>query len=157
MCLLGGDFIECVTQIFELVYSFYFPFFPVPLILFIFPLSLIEHHHFRLLNIHFQLFLPDILSQFFIISLIFISLFTTITKSGSKLSLYLPHYRPSSLVLSLTFHPYIINESTTFERATNERATKESRNMSAATKERHDKRAPRQKSAATKERRDKIA
>jgi hypothetical protein len=41
-------------------------------------------------------------------------------------------------------------ESTTFERATNERATKESRNMSAATKERSDKRAPRQKSAATK-------
>jgi hypothetical protein len=38
------------------------------------------------------------------------------------------------------------NESTTFERATNERATKESRNMSAATKERHDKRAPRQNS-----------
>jgi hypothetical protein len=36
-------------------------------------------------------------------------------------------------------------ESTTFERA-----TKESRNMSAATKERSDKRAPRQKSAATK-------
>jgi hypothetical protein len=48
-------------------------------------------------------------------------------------------------------------ESTTFERATNERATKESRNMSAATKERSDKRAPRQKSAATKERRDKLA
>jgi hypothetical protein len=48
-------------------------------------------------------------------------------------------------------------ESTTFERATNERATKESRNMSAATKERSDKRAPRQKSAATKERRDKRA
>jgi hypothetical protein len=43
-------------------------------------------------------------------------------------------------------------ESTTFERA-----TKESRNMSAATKERSDKRAPRQKSAATKERRDKLA
>jgi hypothetical protein len=38
------------------------------------------------------------------------------------------------------------HESTTFERATNERATKESRNMSAATKERHDKRAPRQNS-----------
>jgi hypothetical protein len=37
-------------------------------------------------------------------------------------------------------------ESTTFERATNERATKESRNMSAATKERSDKRAPRQNS-----------
>jgi hypothetical protein len=57
--------------------------------------------------------------------------------------------------------PLIINnrffKSTTFERATNERATKESRNMSAATKERSDKRAPRQKSAATKERRDKIA
>jgi hypothetical protein len=33
------------------------------------------------------------------------------------------------------------DESTTFERA-----TKESRNMSAATKERHDKRAPRQNS-----------
>jgi hypothetical protein len=48
-------------------------------------------------------------------------------------------------------------ESTTFERVTNERATKESRNMSTATKERSDKRAPRQKSAATKERRDKIA
>ncbi|KAJ3626850.1 hypothetical protein MTP99_017317 [Tenebrio molitor] len=50
-------------------------------------------------------------------------------------------------------HPYhytrvqqlVSSESTTFERA-----TKESRNMSAATKERHDKRAPRQKSAATK-------
>jgi hypothetical protein len=40
---------------------------------------------------------------------------------------------------------YFQNESTTFERA-----TKESRNLSAATKERHDKRAPRQKSAATK-------
>jgi hypothetical protein len=49
------------------------------------------------------------------------------------------------------------SESTTFERTTNERATKESRNMSAATKERSDKRAPRQKSAATKERRDTIA
>jgi hypothetical protein len=48
-------------------------------------------------------------------------------------------------------------ESTTFERATNERATKESRNMNAATKERSDKRAPREKSAATKERRDKRA
>jgi hypothetical protein len=46
----------------------------------------------------------------------------------------------------------VFSKSTTFERA-----TKESRNMSAATKERHDKRAPRQKSAATKERRDKIA
>jgi hypothetical protein len=43
-------------------------------------------------------------------------------------------------------------ESTTFERA-----TKENRNMSAATKERSDKRAQRQKSATTKERRDKIA
>jgi hypothetical protein len=49
------------------------------------------------------------------------------------------------------------DESTTFERATNERATKESRNMGAATKERSDKRAPRQKSVATKERRDKRA
>jgi hypothetical protein len=56
----------------------------------------------------------------------------------------------------LQFVP-ILRESTTFERATNERATKESRNMSAATKERSDKRAPRQKSAATKERRDKLA
>jgi hypothetical protein len=46
----------------------------------------------------------------------------------------------------------IFNESTTFERV-----TKESRNMSAATKEPSDKRAPRQKSAATKERRDKRA
>jgi hypothetical protein len=45
-----------------------------------------------------------------------------------------------------THDPLESLESTTFERATNERATKESRNMSAATKERHDKTAPRQNS-----------
>jgi hypothetical protein len=45
------------------VYLFYFHSFPVPLILFTLPLSLIEHHHFRLLNIHYQLFLPHVLSQ----------------------------------------------------------------------------------------------
>jgi hypothetical protein len=53
-------------------------------------------------------------------------------------------------LLNTGFEAGLPTESTTFERATNERATKESRNMSAATKERHDKRAPRQKSAATK-------
>jgi hypothetical protein len=39
------------------------PFLPSSLILFTLPLSLVEHHHFCLLNIHFQLFLPHILSQ----------------------------------------------------------------------------------------------
>jgi hypothetical protein len=62
MCLIRGSFIEYVAQVFELFYSFYFPSFPVPLNLFTLPLSLVEHHHFDLLNIHFQLFLPHILS-----------------------------------------------------------------------------------------------
>jgi hypothetical protein len=53
MSLIGGSFIECVTQVDELV----------PLILVTLLLSLIEHHHFRLLNIHFQFFLRHILSQ----------------------------------------------------------------------------------------------
>jgi hypothetical protein len=63
MCLIRGSIIEYVAQVFELFYSFYFPSFPVPLNLFTLPLSLVEHHHFDLLNIHFQLFLPHILSQ----------------------------------------------------------------------------------------------
>jgi hypothetical protein len=37
--------------------------FPVRLILFALPLSLIEHHHFRLLNIHFHFFLSHVFSQ----------------------------------------------------------------------------------------------
>jgi hypothetical protein len=41
MCLIRCSFIECVTQVFQLVYSFYFPFFPLPLILFTLPLSLV--------------------------------------------------------------------------------------------------------------------
>jgi hypothetical protein len=57
------SFIDCVTQVFALVYLFYFPSFAVPLILFTLPLSLVEHHHFRLLNIQIWLFLPHIFSQ----------------------------------------------------------------------------------------------
>jgi hypothetical protein len=57
-----GSFVECVAQIFELAYSFYYPSFPFQLILFTLPLSLLELHHFRRFNIHFQLFLPHILS-----------------------------------------------------------------------------------------------
>jgi hypothetical protein len=58
MCLIRRSF-----TVFELIYLFYFSSFPVPLILFILPLSLIEQHHSRLLNIHFQVFLFHILSQ----------------------------------------------------------------------------------------------
>jgi hypothetical protein len=63
MCLIRGSFVECVGQVFDLFYLFYLPSFSIPLILFTLPLSLVEHHHFRLLNIHFYLFLPHILSQ----------------------------------------------------------------------------------------------
>jgi hypothetical protein len=86
MCLIRGSFIECVAQVFELVYLFYFPSFSVSLILFTLPLSLIEHHHFRLLNIHFQLFL-----------------------SSSSFISFLFHTPPPPppLVFSLTFHPYL--------------------------------------------------
>jgi hypothetical protein len=77
VCLIRGSFVE-------LVYLFYFPFFPITLILFTLPLSLIEHHHFRLLNIHFQFFLPHILSQTHLETL---------------------HSLP--LVLCLTFRPYL--------------------------------------------------
>jgi hypothetical protein len=62
ICRICGSFIECVTQN-PSMYLFYFPFFPVPLIFFTLPLSFIKHHHFRLLNIHFLLLLPHILSQ----------------------------------------------------------------------------------------------
>jgi hypothetical protein len=62
ICRICGSFIECVTQN-PRMYLFYFPFFPVPLIFFTLPLSFIKHHHFRLLNIHFLLLLPHILSQ----------------------------------------------------------------------------------------------
>jgi hypothetical protein len=42
MCLIRGSFIECVIQAFELVYLFFFPSFPVPLILFTLPLSIVK-------------------------------------------------------------------------------------------------------------------
>jgi hypothetical protein len=57
MCLIRGSYAECVTHS--------FPSFPVPLILFTLPFSLVEHHHFRLLNIHFQLFLLHNFFHFF--------------------------------------------------------------------------------------------
>jgi hypothetical protein len=63
ICLLGGSFTEWITQVFELVYLFYFLSFPLPLTLFTLPLSLTEHHHFHLLTSHFQLFLPHMLGK----------------------------------------------------------------------------------------------
>jgi hypothetical protein len=52
------------------------------------------------------------------------------------------------------FHPFSVVESVVIRKASTafERATKESRNMSAATKGRGDKKARRQKSVATKQR-----
>jgi hypothetical protein len=44
-------------------HSFYFTFFPLPLVLLTLPFSFVEHHHFRLLNIHFQFLLSHLLSQ----------------------------------------------------------------------------------------------
>jgi hypothetical protein len=63
VCLVRDSFVEGVAQVHELTHSFYFPSFPRPLILFTLPLSLVEHHHFRFFNIHFQLFPPHVLSQ----------------------------------------------------------------------------------------------
>jgi hypothetical protein len=84
VCLIRGSFVECVTQVFELVYLFYFPSFPFPLILFTLPLSLVEHHRFRLFNIHFQLFFLTYFPRLFIIFLISLLLFATITKSSAN-------------------------------------------------------------------------
>jgi hypothetical protein len=58
-----GSLVEGVAQVLKLAHSFYLTFFPLPLALLILPLSLAEHHHFRLLYIHFQLFLSHILFQ----------------------------------------------------------------------------------------------
>jgi hypothetical protein len=133
MCLIRGSFIECVIQVLELVYLFCFSSFPVPLILFTLLHSLIYHHHFRLLNIHFHLFLAHILFQalhhffhfsFFVVSnqspsffpifpLFFVlacisSIFRT---SHSLIPLSLPHYLSLSLSLSLIY-PNIFSLST---------------------------------------------
>jgi hypothetical protein len=80
VCLVRGSFVEGVTQVFELA-----PF-PLPLILFTLPLSLVvvEHHHFRLLNIHFKLFFFTYFPRLLIISFISLSLFATITKSSTN-------------------------------------------------------------------------
>jgi hypothetical protein len=58
-----GSLVEGVAQVLELAQSFYLTFFPLPVALLTLPLSLVEHRHFRLLHIHFQLFLAHILSQ----------------------------------------------------------------------------------------------
>jgi hypothetical protein len=58
-----GPLVEGVAQILAPSLSFYLTSFPFPLILLTLPLSLVEQHHFRLLNIYFQLILPHILSK----------------------------------------------------------------------------------------------
>jgi hypothetical protein len=70
----------------SLVYSFYFPSFPLPLMLFTLPLSLVEHH---LLNIHFQLFLPHIFPRLLIIPFISLSGATPFSSISLSLSLSL--------------------------------------------------------------------
>jgi hypothetical protein len=61
--IVRGALLEGVAQAPELAHSLYLDSLPLPLALLILPLSLVEHHHFRLLNNHFQLFLPHILFQ----------------------------------------------------------------------------------------------
>jgi hypothetical protein len=79
--LVRGPLVENVAQILAPSLSFYLTSFPFPLILFTLPLSLIEQHYFRLLNIHFQLILPHILSKEGPHHFFHFSLFAAITKS----------------------------------------------------------------------------
>jgi hypothetical protein len=108
MCIIRGSFIERVTQVFEVVYLFHFLSVPVTLILFTLPVSLIEHHHFRLFNIH-SVFSS---SHTFPGSSSCLSfLFNSLPQLPSLLQtpgfkLFLNH-TPPPLVLSLTFHPFI--------------------------------------------------
>jgi hypothetical protein len=105
--LVSGSLVEGVTQVLELAHSFYLAFFPLPLALLILPLSLVEHHHFRLLNIHFQLFLPHILSQvphhFFHLSLTLCHNHHVVRKRHTSLSVLISFISFSSLSLFCFF------------------------------------------------------
>jgi hypothetical protein len=62
--LVRSSLVEGVAQVPEPAHSSYLAFFPLPLVLLTLPFSLVEHHHFRLLNIRFQFFfLSHIFSQ----------------------------------------------------------------------------------------------
>jgi hypothetical protein len=105
-----------VAQVPELAHSFYLAFFPLPLALITLPLYLLEHHHSRLLNIHFQLFLPHILSQvphhFFHLSLTLCHNHHVVRKRQAP-NFLLAHQTPpppcSFLNISSTAAIYIVN------------------------------------------------
>jgi hypothetical protein len=120
--LARGSLVEDVAQVLELAHSFYLAFFPLPLALLILPLSLVEHHHFRLLNIHFQLFLRHILFQvphhFFHLSLTLCHNHHVVRKRQAPN--FLPaHQEPPPLALSSTFRlrPLRYREQQRAERA----------------------------------------
>jgi hypothetical protein len=112
--LVCGSLIKGVSQVLEFAHSFYLVFFPLPLALLTLPLSLVEDHYFRLLNIHFQLFLPHILSQvlhhFVHLSL---SFFATITMSfaNARLQTFSTTTPPACAFLNIssTSATYIVN------------------------------------------------
>jgi hypothetical protein len=80
ICLIHGSFRECITQLFELVYLFCFLPFPVPLILFTLPLSII----FVFSTFTSRFFILTYFPRPLIISFISLSLFATIiTKSSA--------------------------------------------------------------------------
>jgi hypothetical protein len=104
--LVCGSLVEDVAQVLKLAHSFYLAFFPLPL----HSLSsffFFEHHHFRLVHIHFRLFLLHVLSQaphhFFHLSLTLCHNHHVVRKRQAPN--FLPaHYDPPP-ALSSTFRP----------------------------------------------------
>jgi hypothetical protein len=98
--LVRGFLVEGVAQVLEPAHSSYLAFFPLPLVLLTLPFSLVEHHHFRLLNIRFQFFfLSHILSQVphHFSSFFFSSLFTKWSRMYTLPIVPLPFLNPAWL------------------------------------------------------------